>query len=164
MDMRDHIVEVRDLLTRLEEILEPLSPEYFASSCAQLDHVGAVRFMHTMQGLNAQADAVKTTIGKVYDWSRMGLVPEKMEEAGVDGFTVTGIGRVSLTADLSVSMPDKAAGYAWLNDHDLGDLITETVNASSLKAVIRRRMRDGQEVPGEIFRISPFTRASITKA
>lgn len=162
--MIETLDRIQNLLRDLQTELDSLPLDYVASSLAVVDHIAAVKFMHRMAGLNEQADSCKSRIGKIYDWSRMGLVPEKMEQAGVDGFTLTGVGRVSLTADLSVSMPDKVAGYAWLEEHGMGDLVTQTVNASSLKAVIRRRLRDGEAVPGEIFKVSPFTRASITRA
>lgn len=162
--MNDQLKRVDEILMAARRELEGLPQEYVASCCAPLGHVESIHVMKRFQDLNESADEVKKTIGKIYDWTRMGLVPSKMDEEGVDSVRVTGIGRVSLTADLSVSMPDKPAGYRWLTDHGLGDLVTETVNASSLKAVIRRRMRDGEEVPEGVFKISPFTRASITKA
>lgn len=162
--MNDSLVRVDELLLAVRRELERLPQEYVESCCAPMGHVEAVHMMKRMQDLNESADTAKKTIGKLYDWTRMGLVPMKMEEEGVENVRVVGIGRVSLTADLSVSMPDKPAGYRWLAEHGLNDLITETVNASSLKAVIRRRLRDGDDVPEGVFKISPFTRASITKA
>lgn len=110
------------------------------------------------------AEDIKSTLGKVYDWVRTIALPERMDEEGLETMKVVGVGRVSLTADLHAFIKDKETGYQWLEDHGHGDLVTETVNAASLKALLRRMMRDGQEIPEDIFKVTPFTRASITKA
>lgn len=123
-----------------------------------------VYLQRDLRDLNDKAEELKTALGKVYDWSRTALVPDLMESNGVELVKLEGVGRVSLTSDLSASMPDKAAGYAWLIENEAGDLITETVNSSTLKAWLRRRMKDGLDVPEDIFKISMFTRSTITKA
>lgn len=53
--------------------------------------------------------------------------------------------------------------HAWLARQGAADLITETVNASSLKALLRRKMKDGVEVPPELVKVSPYTYAAIVK-
>lgn len=51
----------------------------------------------------------------------------------------------------------------WLARQGAADLITETVNASSLKALLRRKIKDGVEIPAELVKISPYTYAAIVK-
>lgn len=53
--------------------------------------------------------------------------------------------------------------HDWLARQGAADLITETVNASSLKALLRRKIKDGVEVPHELVKISPYTYAAIVK-
>jgi hypothetical protein len=43
-------------------------------------------------------------------------------------------------------------------------MITETYNASSLKALFRRMISEGVDIPDDIFNVQPFIRASIVKA
>jgi hypothetical protein len=43
-------------------------------------------------------------------------------------------------------------------------MISETYNASSMKALLRRMIADGQPTPDDLFSITPFIRASIVKA
>lgn len=152
-------------LTRMVEIVEDFTAREFSDHCEaeKLSAVEIAQLQHQLQKANEQADTVKKTVGKVFDHTRTLLLPAQMEEEGISGFKIKGIGRVNLTSDMRVSMKDKEAGYAWLEENDHGDLITETVNASTLKALLSRMIRDGQEVPEEIFKISPFDRASITK-
>ena len=132
----------------------------------QIKDIGAVemaRFMNELMLANEMAEELKSTIGKVYDWVRTGVLPEKMDEEGLELLRVEGVGRVSLTSDINVSVVNKDESFKWLEESGHGDMITETVNASSLKALLRRLIRDGKEVPEVIYKVTPFTRASITK-
>lgn len=53
--------------------------------------------------------------------------------------------------------------HDWLGQLNATDLITETVNASSLKALLRAKMKDGIEIPAELIKVVPYTYAAITK-
>jgi hypothetical protein len=88
-----------------------------------------------------------------------------MEEDGVDRINVTGIGRVSLTADMHVSVKadQKSEFFTWLRDNGRGDLLQENINPSTLKAAVKKMFREGEEVPDQLLNVSPFTRASITR-
>ena len=79
---------------------------------------------------------------------------------------VEGVGRVGLTSDLYASIaPDqKGAAYEWLSDNGHGDVVQPTVNSSTLKALMKSIIKSGKEIPSELFKVTPFTRASITKS
>lgn len=100
-----------------------------------------------------------------YDVLRLEAIPERMDSDGVENLRVEGIGRVSLTADMFVSIKGggKQGLYEWLDGHGLGDLIQPTVNASTLKAFVKRRIKEGKDYPEEFLNVTPVTRASITK-
>jgi len=103
-------------------------------------------------------------INAAYDVLRFESIPERMESDGVERVSYEGIGRVSLTADLRVQTKNKDALFGWLRKNKLGDLITDTVNSSTLKAFVKERMQKGKPLPdGWMVAISPITRASITK-
>jgi isocitrate lyase len=126
------------------------------------------QLVETMAHLEAQKDSLAATVKDVnlrLDFLRLGKIPEKMDEEGVTGLTLEGIGRVSLTADAYVSIKagQKEAAWEWLRDTGHGDLITETINASTLKAAIKEMVKKGEEIPNEMINFSPFTRASITR-
>lgn len=53
--------------------------------------------------------------------------------------------------------------HDWLCRAGAADLIQETVNAASLKALLRRRIEAGKDVPPELIKITPYTLAVITK-
>ena len=121
-----------------------------------------------MESLQRQKDTLEdqlTSINKELDLIRTKQIPELMETMELRNVTIEGLGRVQLTADLYLSTREgqKAAAMAWLNDCGYSNMITETYNASSLKALIRRMMVQGTEIPDDIFNVHPFVRASITK-
>jgi len=121
------------------------------------------RLQQQIKDLHDLMDKNKSEVGKVYDMLRVQVIPRLMEDQGVATMTLHGIGRVQLTDDLRVKVLDKLKQREWLEDTGNEDLITETVNASSLKALLRRKMREGEVIPGDTFEVSPFTRASIVK-
>jgi len=121
-----------------------------------------------MADVRAQLDRLsleKTELEKRYDRLRLGEIPELMDDMGVPNITYEGIGRVALTADVyaSIPAPNREAAYAWLRDHNHGGVIKDTVNAGTLKALMKVLMKRGTIIPGDIFKVTPFSRASITK-
>jgi len=96
---------------------------------------------------------------------RLKRIPELMDQLEVKNATFEGIGRVQLASDLycSTKAGQKDMAMQWLRDLGLDDMISETYNATSMKALVRRLIVDGSEIP-ECLSVTPFTRASIVKA
>lgn len=143
-----------------------MSTENEYSKYDSMTLVQIIESMSTIQKAKERLEDELKLINKEFDFLRITKVPAKMEEDGVDRITVAGVGRVSLTADMHVSvkadMKDKF--YEWLRDNGRGDLLQETVNASTLKAAVKGMYKNGEEIPDDMLNVSPFTRASITKA
>jgi hypothetical protein len=100
-----------------------------------------------------------------HDLLRLELIPTKMDDEGIENIKIEGIGRVSLTGDVHASIlkEHRDAAHAWLEEHGYGDLIQATVNSSTLKAFVKERLEAGDMLPAELFKVTPFTRAAITK-
>ena len=128
--------------------------------------VQLIEAMSTLQNRKEAAEAQLKLIDKEYDFLRITKIPAKMEDEGVDRIAVSGIGRVSLTADMHVSIKAemKEQFFEWLGDNGRGDLITENVNPSTLKAAVKAMYKSGEEIPEDMLNVSPFTRASITRS
>lgn len=121
-----------------------------------------------MKTLQAQKEMVEDTLKGInsdLDRLRLREIPEMMEVLGVKNTTFDGIGRVQLATDLycSTAAGRKDDAMQWLRDMDLPEMITESYNASSMKALVRRLIEDGVEIP-EFLNVTPFVRASIVKA
>jgi len=102
---------------------------------------------------------------KRFDHLRLHRVPEMMESMGVDNVKLTDIGRLSTRPEIYASiMPDmKEDAYDWLREEGHGDLIKGTVNAGTLKAFLKEQIREGVAFPDELFKVTPYTMATITK-
>ena len=135
---------------------------------SKYDGVSLVDLVHAMSTLQNRKEALEDQlkiVNKEFDFLRITKIPAKMEEDGVDRINVTGIGRVSLTADMHVSVKadQKSEFFTWLRDNGRGDLLQENINPSTLKAAVKKMFREGEEVPDQLLNVSPFTRASITR-
>lgn len=121
-----------------------------------------------MRDLQKFKEALKeqlSVINVLFDDIRINIIPAVMEADGIKTATFVDVGRVSITADIyaSIVADKKEDAYAWLEEEGLGDLIQETINASSLKATLKDRLKTGGDIPQELFKVTPYSRASITK-
>ena len=102
-------------------------------------------------------------------WKKTGIGGHKIQAYAsleLKNATFDGLGRVQLASDLYASTREgkKEAAIQWLRDCGYENMVTETYNASSLKALFRRQIAEGVEIPDDLFNVSPFIRASIVKA
>lgn len=148
-----------DELTPFELAKKHARDEYAAMSLRAL-----AEHMKLMQAEKDEAEKELSLINAKLDVLRYEAIPNKMDEEGIERINFDGIGRVSLTGDMFVQTLNKPDLFNWLQDNGFGDLIQPGVNASTLKAFIKGRMKEGKEIPGDALRITPVTRASITKS
>jgi len=139
--------------------------EDFEAAYAGMEVEGVVCAMKALMARKDEAEAVLKAINKEFDFLRLSLIPKMFEDRGIANMTLAGVGRVSLTADIYASIPaeKKEDAYQWLSDTGHGDLIGSTVNASTLKAFLKGQLLKGEELPEGLFKVTPFTRASITR-
>lgn len=119
-----------------------------------------------MQKVRAQLDKKEEEakeLRKEWDNIRKVQIPDKMAEAGVESVRLKGIGTISLRADAYCSVRGGMLEelQQWLVEQGAGELIKETVNSSTLKAFIKERFEQGEEIPDELVNFQPFTYATI---
>lgn len=122
-----------------------------------------------MARLEVQKEALEeqlSAVNKELDQIRKITIPGTMEALGLRNATFEGLGRVQLAEDIYASTREgqKEAAMTWLRDLGYENMIQETYNASSIKALFRRMIKEGQPIDDEIFNVTPFTRASLVKA
>ena len=135
----------------------------------QYDSMSLIDLIREMRKVQIEKEEVENdlkTYNKHFDFLRITKIPQVMEDESVKNMSVEGVGRVSLTADMHVSVKAecKDAFYLWLRDNGREDLIQPTVNSSTLKATVKNMVKKGEEIPDDLLNVSPFTRASITKS
>lgn len=136
---------------------------------AVYDGMSLIELIKEMRRIQTEKDEVESDLkqyNKHFDFLRITKIPQVMEDEGIKNMNVEGVGRVSLTADMHVSVKAemKEAFYLWLRDNGREDLIQPTVNSSTLKATVKNMVKKGEEIPDDLLNVSPFTRASITKS
>ena len=133
-----------------------MSMEELRSYCAR---------MQVLQEEKNALEADLSAVNKELDLIRTKKIPELMESMELRNVTIEGIGRVQLAADIYASTREgkKDAAMQWLRDLGYDNMIQETYNSSSLKALLRRMLAEGVDIPDDIFNVTPFTRASIVK-
>ena len=126
--------------------------------------IALAKEMRRLQGEKEQLEERLKFVNLALDEVRLRKIPDAMQTAEIRTLTIDGIGRVQLASDLYASIINKEQGYAWLAEHGFDGLIQPYVQPSTFKAAIKEALKAGQEFPEEVFKISPFTRASIVKA
>ena len=121
-----------------------------------------------MKILEAQVDELEEkakSLKDEYDLLRLKRIPDLMANLEITNCTFDGLGRVQLANDLYASTREgkKQDAMRWLRDCGYEGMISETYNASSIKALFRRMIKDGTMPPDELFSVTPFVRASVVK-
>jgi len=116
-----------------------------------------------MKNINDTYVEVGKTLSKAIDEIKHKILPESFEREGLSSFTTTSGYRVTVSAAVRASLANKDAGYEWLRLNNLSDIITETVNASTLSAVARTLLEEGKELPEEYFKTYIQNTTSVTK-
>lgn len=108
--------------------------------------------------------AEETVINKRIEEISRKELPDVMDADGVSNIKIEGVGRVSLRGEVFVSIlaENRQAAYQWLRDTGRGSLITETVNASTLKAASKEWIKNGEEIPESLIKITPITVAVLS--
>ena len=95
------------------------------------------------------------------------VIPDKLAEDGMKNVTLADIGRwqVSPQAYCSTRAGMGPAVQDWMREHGFEDIISEVINASTLKAFIKEQLELGNDVPGDdLVNYEPYLKASLVKA
>lgn len=120
-----------------------------------------IAYAEELETLKREITSLESTIKTLkerYDHLRKVLIPETMEKLGMvtaDGkgsFTLASGARISLRNDTYASYlkQDQDKVFAWLRSNGLGDIIKETVHASTLRSMATELLSEGKELPKEI--------------
>jgi hypothetical protein len=114
----------------------------------------------------AQDDLKKllSQVTELVDVARQVQLPLMFKEDGITSISVDGIRyTISHTVRASTAAGKRDEAFQWLRDNELGALITETVNASTLSAEARRQMEAGEALPENLFNVALVPNVSATK-
>lgn len=99
-----------------------------------------------------------------HDYLRMIAIPKMLESMNLTSCAVKGVGKIGVRADASCRTVNPDALAEWLNENDHADIIKSAVNGSTLKALMKELLREGEPMPdSNIVSFEPFEFAVITK-
>ena len=110
----------------------------------------------------------KSYCQKQYDFLRMNLIPDKMDDEGKSTITAEYEDgeriRVTLTSDIFVyiTVKNQRKVINWLLNIVEGNLVEDVINETKLKTLIKERMKEGKRIPEDIIKVTPITKTSLT--
>lgn len=92
-------------------------------------------------------------------------IPEAFDKSKVKSLTTESGYRVTVSMNVYAAFREgkRDDAYTWLREHDMGSIIIETVNSSSLSKLARETIEAGRELPDELFNIALIPSVSKTK-
>lgn len=140
-----------------------LRPELMAAE--NLDAVGVARAFLNLRDIKDDMDAVQKKVSALYEEWKTVKVPEKFEQQGVPNINLEEGARVGVSHKVyaSINKDKKEGAYEWLRQNDLGDLITETVNTSTLSAVAKGMAEENKELSPEFFNVAVVPNTNVVR-
>ena len=117
-------------------------------TAANMAHI----YVALRKAAEAWYEAGQFLVGAVDDLKE-NKVPDAFEKEGITNFSLDTGQRVTISNRFfaSIAQGQKETAYKWLRDNNLGDLIVETVNASTLSAAGKVLIEEGKELPEPTF-------------
>lgn len=165
-DTVDDAIKLITVLVNAYQMLDSIPDEAPPEEVLEGDMTTLRQYCAEMKALQVQMVAKKVEMANIrepLDYLRLKKIPDLMDALLITTTTFAGIGRLQKASDIYAKTKDKEASFQYLRDTGYEDMIKPTVNASTLKALLRRLLKDGTEIP-ECYDVTPFTRASIVKA
>lgn len=133
-----------------------------------------IKAMHEASVAAAKLELEAKPFNDAFEYLRLVKIPAVFDERDIKNLAVTGLSdvegnavsvRCALTSDIyaSIKAGQKDAAYQWFRDNGRGDLIKETVAPGTLKSSAKAAMVKGEPFPEDLFNVTPFTRAGLTK-
>ena len=131
--------------------------------CVELESLKAEE-----ENLKQHLKAVQSRIASL----RLTDIPDLMHKlnlvdaANRGSITLPSGARVSMRTDFyaSINKQHEEQAFEWLRSNGLGEIIRPTVNAATLKATLRERMKDGKDIPETFISTYFETSAVLTRA
>lgn len=128
--------------------------------------VSLARAFVAFHRLNDKLDAVCKAFEAQFAKLKGEVIPAAFEAEGVPNVSLSEGFRVGIAhnfrASIKEGMKDKA--YHWLRANGMGDLITSTVNSSTLSAAAKHRTEDeNKDMPEDLFTVAIMPNTSVTQ-
>ncbi len=136
-------------------------------NAARRDHVSMARaYVALYKFEDCLKEEFIKPFGEIFREYDQKVMPDALESAGVTNVPLTEGIRVQRSQNTRASIREgmRQAAYKWLVDNDHQDIISETVNSSTLSSLARQLMeQDNKELPDGLFNVALVPTMSVTK-
>lgn len=149
--------------------LEPLElsiQQLMGQEIGDLSPIELSRFFVQVRTLKDKIEATVKPFDAFYEQLAKVTIPETFDRHGVPSVTLDEGYRVTVSHGVRASIRggvDKEAAYRWLADNGLGDIVTRTVNASTLSAVAKTMQEENRELDADLFNVAVLANTSFNK-
>ena len=152
-----------EILDELEKKIQEADDHLY--KCRSDDFSNLLTSYYNINEYYQQLDEMRKRLYGVVDRYNKSVIPAIMDERDLDKVQVASIARSFYPIrKMTATIVDKQKGLHWLRDNGGGDLIQETVNASSLTAFVKEMIKNmGKEPPTEIIRVNTYSITGISK-
>ena len=145
-----------------------MPPAPFEARYPEYDGMTAVPLGTAMEALRAEIDVqdeILSTLKARYEHLTAFRIPRAIEAEGLKNFRLASGKGITVEARLFVSIPaeNREGFYDFLRDSGNSGMITETVNANTLKSAVKKALADGEEFPFEMLKITTVPTAKFFK-
>lgn len=122
--------------------------------------------LRDLKSLKDEVKALHTAIGDEYDFLSTNVLPERMEDEGIETLKIKDVGRLQSASDIRCNVPaaNREALQEWLIEAGFDSMVKPDINSSTLKAFVKECIADGKPYPQDLLKVTPFTRATVVKA
>jgi hypothetical protein len=127
----------------------------------------AATFYKMMIDFENEIEAVRLKAYHVKNRHQMRILPDLFVQSSTTKTSTLNGYTVSMSQDFSVSIPKDAkhGAYQWLENNGLGDIITTTVNSSTLKATLKEWDSQNKPMPpDDLIKVTPIPKYSVVRS
>lgn len=147
----------------LEAALSKLPDEVAEAQGAGV--VELARAMVSLRGLKDRMEEALKPFETLYAKVKDIDLPQAFDTAGVPSVSIDEGFRVGVAHTIRAAVKGgmKEQAIAWLRENDLADIVSETINASTLSAVARTLGEENRELSVDFFNVHVMPTTSVTK-
>ena len=140
--------------------------EYFMS--AKEDDVSStwIKAFRALRDINENMEEANKPIKELVEGIKKKYLPEAFEREEIKTLTADTGDRTTVNEKMfaSIIAEKRPQAFQWLRDNGYGDIIQETVNASTLSAFAKTLLEtENKELPEEFFRVHAESQATLTR-
>lgn len=152
-------MNINQKLSQLEGIVDDIQKEVDEAKKKSLKDVVEV-FCKVRYVCDRLAE-VKSPLEQIKSSLAYGTLPEMFNDQDLKTQTYDELGvRVTVKSDLTVKTLDKLKALGWGKENGI---VQETINSSTLKAFAKDLLKQGKELPSEMFETEVVQNISVTK-